>query len=37
VYRQASILLLDDVLSAVDVPVGNHLWEHCINGAMRFS
>jgi ABC-type bacteriocin/lantibiotic exporter with double-glycine peptidase domain len=34
VYRQAAVLLLDDVLAAVDVHVGHYLFEHCICGAM---
>lgn len=32
VYREADIYLLDDPLSAVDVHVGKHLFEKCING-----
>lgn len=30
VYSRASVLLLDDVLSAVDSETGRHIWEHCI-------
>lgn len=32
VYRDADIYLLDDPLSAVDIHVGKHLFEECING-----
>ena len=35
VYRDADIYILDDILSAVDVHVGQHLLEHCICGALR--
>ena len=34
VYRGADIFILDDVLAAVDVHVGKHLFRHCICGAM---
>lgn len=32
VYRDADVYLLDDPLSAVDIHVGKHLFEECING-----
>ncbi|XP_037711587.1 probable multidrug resistance-associated protein lethal(2)03659 [Drosophila subpulchrella] len=35
VYRQASIYLLDDPLSAVDSNVARHLFEHCMRGYLR--
>ncbi|XP_037708508.1 probable multidrug resistance-associated protein lethal(2)03659 [Drosophila subpulchrella] len=35
VYRQASIYLLDDPLSAVDTKVARHLFEHCMRGYLR--
>ncbi|XP_065723649.2 probable multidrug resistance-associated protein lethal(2)03659 isoform X2 [Drosophila suzukii] len=35
VYRQASIYLLDDPLSAVDSNVARHLLEHCMRGYLR--
>ena len=35
VYRNADIYILDDILSAVDVHVGQHLLEHCICGALE--
>ena len=34
-YRGAEIYILDDVLAAVDVHVGEHLFKQCICGAMR--
>ncbi|KAH8350457.1 hypothetical protein KR067_002068 [Drosophila pandora] len=35
VYREASIYLLDDPLSAVDTHVARHLFEKCIRGYLR--
>lgn len=35
VYRQASIYLLDDPLSAVDTHVGKHLFEQCMRDYLR--
>ncbi|XP_043488596.1 ATP-binding cassette sub-family C member 4-like [Polistes fuscatus] len=35
VYRDADIYLLDDPLSAVDVHVGKHLFDECINGYLK--
>ncbi len=35
VYRDADLYILDDILSAVDVHVGQHLLEHCICGALK--
>ncbi|XP_017097931.2 probable multidrug resistance-associated protein lethal(2)03659 [Drosophila bipectinata] len=35
VYREASIYLLDDPLSAVDPHVARHLFEKCIRGYLR--
>ncbi|KAH8281368.1 hypothetical protein KR054_000153, partial [Drosophila jambulina] len=35
VYREASIYLLDDPLSAVDTNVGKHLFEQCMRGYLR--
>jgi len=37
VYSQASSYLLDDVLSAVDAEVGQHIWKHLITGALAGS
>ncbi|KIM46743.1 hypothetical protein M413DRAFT_63584 [Hebeloma cylindrosporum] len=34
VYSRASILLLDDVLSAVDAHTAHHLWSHCFKSAL---
>ncbi|KNC46638.1 ATP-binding cassette transporter [Thecamonas trahens ATCC 50062] len=34
-YADRDLILLDDPLSAVDVHVGTHLFELCINGAMQ--
>ncbi|ORY46466.1 hypothetical protein BCR33DRAFT_753523 [Rhizoclosmatium globosum] len=34
-YNQASTVLLDDPLSAVDAHVGRHLFEKCILGSMK--
>jgi energy-coupling factor transporter ATP-binding protein EcfA2 len=36
-YRGADIYILDDVLAAVDVHVGKHLFKKCICGAMAGS
>lgn len=36
-YRGADIFILDDVLAAVDVHVGEHLFKKCICGAMAGS
>jgi ABC-type multidrug transport system fused ATPase/permease subunit len=36
-YRGADIFILDDVLAAVDVHVGKHLFKKCICGAMAGS
>lgn len=35
VYREANIYLLDDPLSAVDLQVGRHLIDNCINKLLR--
>lgn len=35
VYAQADVYLLDDVLSAVDAHVGEHIFKHCIRGMLR--
>ncbi|KAH8355856.1 hypothetical protein KR200_006142, partial [Drosophila serrata] len=35
VYREASIYLLDDPLSAVDSNVGKHLFEQCMRGYLK--
>ncbi|KAH8352895.1 hypothetical protein KR084_007132 [Drosophila pseudotakahashii] len=35
VYREASIYLLDDPLSAVDSNVARHLFEQCVRGYLR--
>ncbi|KAH8324273.1 hypothetical protein KR074_002950, partial [Drosophila pseudoananassae] len=35
VYREASIYLLDDPLSAVDTHVARHIFEKCIRGYLR--
>lgn len=32
--RYCDLVVLDDVLSAVDAHVGNHIWQHCILGAL---
>uniref|UniRef100_A0A6P4DXN6 Probable multidrug resistance-associated protein lethal(2)03659 n=1 Tax=Drosophila rhopaloa TaxID=1041015 RepID=A0A6P4DXN6_DRORH len=37
VYREASIYLLDDPLSAVDPHVARHLFEQCVRGFLRGS
>ncbi|ODV65349.1 P-loop containing nucleoside triphosphate hydrolase protein [Hyphopichia burtonii NRRL Y-1933] len=35
VYASYDIILLDDVLSAVDVKVGQHIIEHCVFGLLK--
>lgn len=35
VYADPSIILLDDVLSAVDAKVGKHIMDHCISGLLK--
>lgn len=35
IYAQADVYLLDDVLSAVDAHVGEHIFKHCIRGMLR--
>lgn len=35
VYVNRDIILLDDVLSAVDARVGKHIMENCINGILK--
>lgn len=35
VYADSEIILLDDVLSAVDARVGKHIVEHCILGMLK--
>jgi hypothetical protein len=35
VYNNADIVLLDDVLSAVDAHVGKHIFEKCITGLLK--
>lgn len=35
VYQDKAIYLLDDVLSAVDVNVARHIFQHCIMGLLR--
>ena len=34
VYSRASILLMDDVLSAVDAHTASHLFENCLRGPL---
>ena len=34
VYRVADFYILDDPLSAVDVHVGRHIFDHCISGML---
>ena len=36
-YARCSVLLLDDVLSAVDAHVGAHIFKQCLCGALRGS
>lgn len=33
-YSRASILILDDIFSAVDAHVGRHIFEECLNGEL---
>lgn len=33
VYADADLYIMDDPLSAVDVHVGRHIFDHCISGA----
>lgn len=35
IYAKPSIILLDDVLSAVDAKVGKHIMDHCIMGLLK--
>lgn len=35
VYQERNVYLLDDVLSAVDPTVANHILQHCINGLLQ--
>ncbi|KAK9869560.1 hypothetical protein WA026_003313 [Henosepilachna vigintioctopunctata] len=35
VYRQRNIYLLDDPLSAVDIQVSKHIYQHCIEGFLK--
>lgn len=35
VYNNPDIILLDDVLSAVDARVGKHIMDHCISGLLK--
>nr|XP_023014206.1 multidrug resistance-associated protein 7 [Leptinotarsa decemlineata] len=35
VYQDKSVYLLDDILSAVDVKVAKHIFQHCIMGLLR--
>ncbi|XP_017768861.1 PREDICTED: multidrug resistance-associated protein 4-like [Nicrophorus vespilloides] len=35
VYRDSDIYLLDDPLSAVDIHVAKHLYQHCLNGFLK--
>ena len=35
VYADADIYLLDDPLSAVDAKVGQHIFQHCVRGALK--
>lgn len=35
VYADADVYLLDDVLSAVDAHVGEHIFKHCVRGMLR--
>ena len=34
-FKDKSVYLLDDPLSAVDIHVANHLYTHCIMGLLR--
>ncbi|CAM9514742.1 unnamed protein product, partial [Chrysoparadoxa australica] len=35
VYSGADVMLMDDVLSAVDTHVGKHIFKHCIRGLLK--
>lgn len=35
VYADADVYLLDDVLSAVDAHVGEHIFKHCVRGMLK--
>ena len=35
VYSDRDVYLLDDPLSAVDAHVGQHIFEHCLKGALK--
>lgn len=35
IYRDADIYLLDDPLCAVDIKVGKHIFDKCINGFLK--
>lgn len=35
IYARPTIILLDDVLSAVDAKVGKHIMDHCIMGLLK--
>lgn len=35
VYQDKSVYLLDDILSAVDVKVAKHIFQHCIMGLLK--
>ena len=35
VYADADIYLMDDPLSAVDAKVGQHIFQHCVRGALK--
>lgn len=35
IYAKPTIILLDDVLSAVDAKVGKHIMDHCIMGLLK--
>lgn len=36
VYADADFYIMDDPLSAVDVHVGRHIFDHCISGISAF-
>mmetsp|Transcript_147214 Transcript_147214/g.257148 ORF Transcript_147214/g.257148 Transcript_147214/m.257148 type:complete len:1341 (-) Transcript_147214:757-4779(-) len=35
VYQDADVYLMDDILSAVDVHVGQHIFDNCVNGMLK--
>lgn len=35
IYRQADVYLIDDALAAVDVHVGKHIFDNCINEFLK--